>query len=172
MPFVKVNGTHTLECASGLNLMTLLVRSGYELNNACGGRGVCGKCKVRIPNTSESELSKTEKMFLTPEEQRQGIRLACMVRVRQDLEVETLSREKEYAVLAEGHLPEWAAEQSKDPAKSGEYGIAADVGTTTVVCRLIHLETGKTADTAASVNDQKKFGLDVLSRISYEQDHP
>ena len=172
MPFVKVNGTHTLECASGLNLMTLLVCSGYELNNACGGRGVCGKCKVRIPNTSESELSKTEKMFLTPEEQRQGIRLACMVRVRQDLEVETLSREKEYAVLAEGHLPEWAAEQSKDPAKSGEYGIAADVGTTTVVCRLIHLETGKTADTAASVNDQKKFGLDVLSRISYEQDHP
>ena len=95
MPFVKVNGTHTLECASGLNLMTLLVRSGYELNNACGGRGVCGKCKVRIPNTSESEFSKTEKMFLTPEEQRQGIRLACMVRVRQDLEVETLSREKE-----------------------------------------------------------------------------
>ena len=41
-----------------------------------------------------------------------------------------------------------------------------------MVCRLIHLETGKTADTAASVNDQKKFGLDVLSRISYEQDHP
>ena len=50
----------------------------------------------------------------------------------------------------------------KDPAKSDEYGIATDVGTTTVVCRLIHLETGKTADTAASVNNQKKFGLDVL----------
>lgn len=172
MPFVKVNGNRTLECGVGMNLMTLLVRSGYELNNACGGRGVCGKCKVRIPNTSESALSKTEKMFLTPEEQRQGIRLACMVRVRQDMEVETLSREREYAVLAEGHLPEWVTEHSKDAAGPDEYGIAADVGTTTVVCRLVHLETGKTTDTAASVNDQKKFGLDVLSRISYEQDHP
>ena len=172
MPFVKVNGNRTLECGVGMNLMTLLVRSGYELNNACGGRGVCGKCKVRIPNTSESALSKTEKMFLTPEEQRQGIRLACMVRVRQDMEVETLSREREYAVLAEGHLPEWVTEHSKDVAGPDEYGIAADVGTTTVVCRLVHLETGKTTDTAASVNDQKKFGLDVLSRISYEQDHP
>ena len=133
MPFIKVNGNHTLECGVGMNLMTLLIRGGYELNNACGGRGVCGKCKVRILNTSESALSKTEKMFLTPEEQRQGIRLACMVRVRQDMEVETLSREREYAVLAEGHLPEWVTEHSKDAAGPDEYGIAADVGTTTVV---------------------------------------
>lgn len=172
MPFVQVNGNRTIECGAGMNLMTLLVRSGYELNNACGGRGVCGKCKVRILDGAESELSKTEKLFLTPEEQRQGIRLSCMVRVRQDMKVETLSREKEFTVLAEGHLPKWAAEETKDTAKSDEYGVAVDIGTTTVVCRLVHLKTGETADTAASVNDQKKFGLDVLSRISYEQDHP
>ena len=58
MPFVQVNGNRTIECGAGMNLMTLLVRSGYELNNACGGRGVCGKCKVRILDGEESELRK------------------------------------------------------------------------------------------------------------------
>ena len=46
MPFVKVNGNHTLECGVGMNLMTLLVRGGYELNNAaeegCVANARCG----------------------------------------------------------------------------------------------------------------------------------
>ena len=52
------------------------------------------------------------------------------------------------------------------------YGVAIDIGTTTVACGLIDLHTGKELSTASQVNAQKVYGLDVLTRISYELEHP
>jgi len=46
------------------------------------------------------------------------------------------------------------------------YGIAVDLGTTTIVVELIDLNTGKTVDTAAGLNGQAKYGADVVSRIT------
>jgi len=51
---------------------------------------------------------------------------------------------------------------------SGEnYGIAVDVGTTTVVAELVDLNTGKVIGTQATYNKQANFGADVISRIIY-----
>ena len=47
-----------------------------------------------------------------------------------------------------------------------------DIGTTTVVTSLIDMMTGKEMGTASRINAQKEFGLDVLTRISYETEHP
>lgn len=47
------------------------------------------------------------------------------------------------------------------------YGIAADIGTTTVACYLINLRNGRTIDTEARVNNQRAYGDDVISRINY-----
>jgi uncharacterized 2Fe-2S/4Fe-4S cluster protein (DUF4445 family) len=47
------------------------------------------------------------------------------------------------------------------------YGIAVDVGTTTIVAQLIDLANGKTLGTQASYNSQVRFGEDVISRILY-----
>ena len=52
------------------------------------------------------------------------------------------------------------------------YGVAIDIGTTTVVTSLIDMMTGKELGTASRINAQKEFGLDVLTRISYETEHP
>ena len=52
------------------------------------------------------------------------------------------------------------------------YGVAIDIGTTTVVTSLIDMMTGKELGTASRINAQKEFGLDVLTRISYEPEHP
>ena len=46
------------------------------------------------------------------------------------------------------------------------YGIAVDIGTTTVVVELVDLGTGKTVDLATALNGQAEFGSDVVSRIS------
>lgn len=51
------------------------------------------------------------------------------------------------------------------------YGVAIDIGTTTVVCSVIDINTGKEVGSAAMVNAQKTFGLDVLTRITYENEH-
>ncbi len=51
---------------------------------------------------------------------------------------------------------------------SGEcYGIAVDIGTTTVVVYLINLVTGQTVDVISDLNAQGSFGADVISRINH-----
>lgn len=52
------------------------------------------------------------------------------------------------------------------------YGIAIDIGTTTVVTSLIDMNTGDELMAASVINPQKKFGLDVLTRITYALEHP
>lgn len=47
------------------------------------------------------------------------------------------------------------------------YGIAVDVGTTTIVVHLVNLATRKTVGTTATSNSQSSFGVDVISRIIY-----
>ncbi len=47
------------------------------------------------------------------------------------------------------------------------FGLALDVGTTTVVGHLVDLTTGTTREAAAKYNSQIKFGADVINRINY-----
>ena len=47
------------------------------------------------------------------------------------------------------------------------YGIAIDVGTTTLVAQLIDLQQGKVEGAANAVNPQGRYGSDIMSRIEY-----
>jgi uncharacterized 2Fe-2S/4Fe-4S cluster protein (DUF4445 family) len=47
------------------------------------------------------------------------------------------------------------------------YGVAVDVGTTTVVAQLVHLKTGEVAGVEGNHNLQARYGEDVLSRIAF-----
>jgi uncharacterized 2Fe-2S/4Fe-4S cluster protein (DUF4445 family) len=47
------------------------------------------------------------------------------------------------------------------------YGLAVDVGTTSLVAQLIDLEKGKVYDAATAINHQSRYGADIMSRISY-----
>jgi uncharacterized 2Fe-2S/4Fe-4S cluster protein (DUF4445 family) len=52
------------------------------------------------------------------------------------------------------------------------YGIALDVGTTTLALYLCNLATGKILTSASATNPQTIFGEDIMSRISYSVNHP
>lgn len=52
------------------------------------------------------------------------------------------------------------------------YGLAVDIGTTTVVVYLVDLSTGQIVDQQGTYNKQAKFGDDVISRIVYAVDGP
>ncbi|MFX1558464.1 MAG: ASKHA domain-containing protein [Promethearchaeota archaeon] len=54
---------------------------------------------------------------------------------------------------------------------ANNYGIAFDIGTTTIVGYLINLNDGKIYSVASALNPQTAFGEDVVSRISYIKDH-
>lgn len=51
-------------------------------------------------------------------------------------------------------------------------GVAIDVGTTTVAAALVNLRTGEETANAAEINAQKHYGVDVLTRITYELENP
>jgi uncharacterized 2Fe-2S/4Fe-4S cluster protein (DUF4445 family) len=52
------------------------------------------------------------------------------------------------------------------------YGIAVDVGSTTVACHLCDLTTGTVVAAAGAMNPQIRFGEDLMSRVSYATMHP
>jgi uncharacterized 2Fe-2S/4Fe-4S cluster protein (DUF4445 family) len=54
----------------------------------------------------------------------------------------------------------------------GAYGLAVDVGSTTIACYLCDLRTGDLLATEAMMNPQVSFGEDLMSRISYAANHP
>jgi len=55
---------------------------------------------------------------------------------------------------------------------SGNFGLAIDVGTTTVAAYLCDLVSGQVIDTLSMMNPQVKYGEDVVSRISYHMENP
>lgn len=52
------------------------------------------------------------------------------------------------------------------------YGLAVDVGTTTIAAYLCNLRTKEVVNTASMMNPQCKYGEDVMSRITYHMSHP
>ena len=152
-----------IPCAEGDLLLKVLLEKGIFVDNPCNGKGICGKCKVRILSGSILPVIKEEEKFLSIQEQKEGIRLSCLTGVRGSIEIELLQKERKHSVLTKGYVPEF----EKDRFDSG-YGIAIDIGTTTVVTALIELKTGKELANTSMINAQKHYGLDVLTRITYE----
>jgi uncharacterized 2Fe-2S/4Fe-4S cluster protein (DUF4445 family) len=54
----------------------------------------------------------------------------------------------------------------------GAFGLAVDIGSTTIVSHLCDLRTGKVAATESTMNPQVRFGEDLMSRVSYVMMHP
>jgi uncharacterized 2Fe-2S/4Fe-4S cluster protein (DUF4445 family) len=71
------------------------------------------------------------------------------------------------AVAVDGSLIQ--LQTTDDQAK---YGMAVDLGTTTVVCKLVDLNSGKVVATYAQLNRQRPFGEDVIGRIQYAEKGP
>lgn len=124
----------------------------------CGGHGRCGKCKV-IAKGALSPVTPTEREHLSEEELCRGARLACLTYAVGDCEVITSRKKQNTSILTEGAMPD----VELDPAFS-RYGVAVDLGTTTVAARLYNKD-GELLAEASELNAQTSLGADVISRI-------
>jgi len=168
MPTIHILETgRRITCAAGENLLQVLHKAEVFIENPCNGTGVCGKCRVRILDGEASPVHATERRLLTEGEIEKGIRLACLTQIIGDLDLELPRSEQGNQMLTGGYVPDF-----EHDAFAGGYGIAVDIGTTTVVASLIDLRTGEELASVSQINAQKRFGLDVLTRITYEYDHP
>ncbi|MDD2329547.1 MAG: NADH:ubiquinone reductase (Na(+)-transporting) subunit F [Bacteroidales bacterium] len=84
---VKINNEKKLEVEPGTTLLTTLSANKIYLPSACGGSGTCGLCKCRVISGGGSILS-TETGFFTRREQQNNWRLACQVKVKEDMQIE------------------------------------------------------------------------------------
>ncbi|HUW30433.1 MAG TPA: 2Fe-2S iron-sulfur cluster binding domain-containing protein [Planctomycetota bacterium] len=79
-------GQRVLQVEGGQTLLYALYGEKVFIASACGGRGTCGYCKV-VVKAGGGQVLPTETPYLTRREIRSGVRLACQVKVRQDLQV-------------------------------------------------------------------------------------
>ena len=143
---------------AGATLIEAAGQAGIILNSVCGGKGTCKKCLV----------------ILEPEGRQV---LACQYHIRSNLTVTIPpgSRFLEQKILSDGI--DTQTEISPDiykkylPVNSTApiYGLAVDIGTTTVVAKLIDMRTGRCRTTEATLNPQTRFGDDIISRIAYAE---
>jgi len=217
---------------TGKNLREVIAISNQDPGGSCGGRGICGKCKVRVRG-EVSPLTAQESEFLLPEELKLGLRLACFCTIQGPLdvyldyapshEIKPLKKSRNYQfkplVKTEtffikgleksepvpllkritNALPGFAVkitpkninelaklDREGRPSlelkalvfdqqvvkyvgreKRNAYGIALDIGTTTLFALLVSLENGETVQAASATNMQRVYGSDIISRISY-----
>ncbi len=146
---------------------------GIEVGSECGGKGICGQCVVRIGEGEEAlnPLTGAEKQFdLGPSE-----RLACQARIVKPGNLRVFVKNVgSYSIdpfvrVADGRMMLTLPDGERDlgPYEGGIYGLAIDVGTTTLVSQLVDLESGEVVATFAQRNPQAGFGDDVISRIDH-----
>lgn len=238
-----------IEVNKGTTILEALERAGISIDTPCGGKGICGKCKILIIKGINTITSIEEKL-ISEEEIRKGFRLACQTKVFEDsiinipleiklnfkeflssklkgdirkikkyyslnsdlkkiflnlkkpslgdqrpdwerikdglslVEVENISnlkisieilkkipdlvRKSNFKVTVTLYNNEVIDIENGNTTKSG-YGIAFDIGTTTVVGYLVDLKTGKDLSALAKTNPQVIHGDDVISRIEFVQ---
>lgn len=143
--------------------------NGISLTAYCDGMGVCGKCIVEIRCADGMPVPETDedRRHLTSEQRAEGLRLACRWNVvcNATVRIPDASRIENLAATAKdsGTVSTGAAHVNA----AQPFGIAVDLGTTTVVGSLLDCRTGRTVAVASRLNGQHRFGADVISRVKY-----
>lgn len=217
----------TVHIHSGATLLEAANRAGIILNAVCGGKGTCGKCKVKLADTGKNVLACKETVdrdmtveipkasrFFEQQILQHGIdrqiKLAPSIRKHyielEDVNVESIRQAlgdicTECVCQLESDAAEKASEivsaglgdgltavshrlSGKTDPQTGKqlyrvmnfepgdtrgkiFGVAVDIGTTTVVAKLVDMTSGQVINTQAISNPQSKFGADVIARISH-----
>lgn len=135
-------------------LRDIIAELGIEF--PCGGNGFCGNCKVKLLvgdiKISEQHAHILQKKHLTSE-----WRLACYSHITEDV---TLYINQCECIIQ-------TDQTSFSVQSESGYGIAVDLGSTTIVAQLVNLHNGHITAISTSINPQSTYGADIISRISY-----
>jgi len=185
---LSING-HTASAPVGASLFDCAERAGVRVPTSCLKNGKCKECVVEVAEGMEC---------LSPPTQYENhlagnFRLSCQASIAAGeghLRCHTMRRGHMRIERQALGLPSSGRHLELDPGVTrdgdrilidGEeierstgpiYGIAMDLGTTTVVLRLLDLETGEMVADSSFENPQRFGGSDIMARIQYDTDHP
>jgi uncharacterized 2Fe-2S/4Fe-4S cluster protein (DUF4445 family) len=165
----------------GTLLSEILQKAGIALDTQCGGQGTCGRCIVHLLQ-GQCDLSNTQ--GVVEKHPDKDFILSCQAFVIEDIVVRVKENDKQaddesldsqklpdMPVPLPAHLTPLSCTRSipltphRHPVAN--YGLACDVGTTTVVLSLLDLYSGQIVETVSAYNNQIKCGADVITRIIY-----
>lgn len=84
---LTINGDKTITIETGGTLLNTLANNKIFIPSACGGKGSCGVCKVDVLEGGGAMLP-TETGHISRGEAREGCRLSCQVKIKQDMKIE------------------------------------------------------------------------------------
>ncbi len=84
---ISINNQKDIVVKGGNPLLSSLMESGIFIPSACGGKGTCSYCKVKV-HEGGGQLLPTETPYLDKEDIKAGVRLSCQVKVKKDMKIE------------------------------------------------------------------------------------
>jgi uncharacterized 2Fe-2S/4Fe-4S cluster protein (DUF4445 family) len=159
-----------IKATNGQTLFQALARAGIQLRSECGGKGDCAKCLVRI--RKEPDTQQHRPAVKDPGRQPSPLveHLACQTEIQGNLTIDIPYTSLAPAeVIAKPTLIRRFGPTGTAPnpaiTRSG-YGLAVDLGTTTIAQFLCDVDQGEVLTSGSVRNPQLIFGDDVVSRIS------
>nr|WP_320120437.1 ASKHA domain-containing protein [uncultured Marinifilum sp.] len=153
MPLVHVyyqGKVCTKNYKKGESLLSILQAEQIQVASPCGGNGTCGKCKVKVDEEGEV--------------------LACSYYPKKDIHVRIPENSNQAQVLSSNLLLNELQTDKQKSNSINEYGLAIDIGTTSVVFYWLNLLSGNIEQTRGIENPQVQYGADVITRINYCSD--
>ena len=194
MPVTLTINGHRIAAPVGQSLFAAAEQAGVRVPTSCVTQGKCKECVVEVNRGIDLLTPATD--FERHLDARSGpFRLSCQARIiaqNGEIDCHTMRRGQMRIEQHGSHLPVTHETTSLDPAVardggrivdriSGEiidrssgpiHGLAIDLGTTTIVARLVDLESGAAVAETSFENPQRFGGSDVMSRIHYDTQHP
>jgi uncharacterized 2Fe-2S/4Fe-4S cluster protein (DUF4445 family) len=195
MPCINfINENIRSHVKEGLSILEAARAAGLIIESPCNAMGTCGKCKVRIPKAEHLSCVSIGKGIhqLSEAEIEQGYVLACHTLVKGDIDVlikDYTGENLSLRILAGGSSFSYEKNPfitkrlagNKTEVYGGDellgveegntldriYGVAVDIGTTTMVTSLVDLNTGEELAADSLLNPQTRYAQDVLSRIHF-----
>ena len=140
--------TLSVPVQAGEKLIDVLIKAGARVHAPCGGRGICKKCLVKVEGAFHSDATAPE-----------GYALSCKSYVKGDITVFIKNENAEILADFEKNITETDGETG--------FGVAIDIGTTTLAAFLMDLKTGTVLASETMLNPQRAHGADVVSRIAF-----
>ncbi len=84
---IRINEEKDIAVEGGRPLLSSLMEEKIFIPSACGGRGSCGLCKVKVTSDVGEHLP-TELPWLSEDERKDNVRLSCQLKVKKDISIQ------------------------------------------------------------------------------------
>jgi len=165
---ITIEGLGSYEVPTGSNLRETLRGEGVYVDGTCSDNGTCGRCVVRVLSGDAGKPSMQETGLLGERSTDHEHRLACRVTVTGDLHI-SIDPERMLEVDLTGRWKEvWGSPLWRPDLISADgtgFGVAVDLGTTSIVAALFDLSHTRPLDIKAAPNPHLPWGEDIISRL-------